>query len=183
MSNNKPAIPIPWGSRVREFRMRALPLLVFGGVVFSIVMLWRGSVARPTLVGQAEPVVANVSSYRDGILAELIVNRFQKVKAGDPVAKVVVSDPRIYESTMAKIRSEIERIRSDLRPAISAQRATVDYNQLRLDWMRRRAELASAKVDFQFADTEYKRMEELVKEKLVAEPKPAGNGPKTRWPS
>jgi multidrug resistance efflux pump len=169
MTTDKPPIPIPWKSRLRELRLRVLPVVVFGGAVIGILSLWRGSLAAPSLTGQAEAVVANVSSYRDGILAELTASRFQKVKAGEAIAKVIVSDPRIYESTMAKIRSEIDRIRSDLRPALSQQRANVDYNQLRLDWMRRRAELASAKVDLQLAETEFKRMEELVKERLVAD--------------
>jgi hypothetical protein len=51
-------------------------------VQYAIIFLWKGNLAAPNLVGQAEAVVANVSSYRDGILAELTATRFQKVKAG-----------------------------------------------------------------------------------------------------
>jgi hypothetical protein len=59
-------------------------------------------------VGQAEVVPANVSCYKPGMLAQLFVNRFQTVKAGDPVGQVLVTDPKILASSLAVIQAEIQ---------------------------------------------------------------------------
>ena len=83
------SIPIPFEQRWRDACHRLLPILVFGATVCMIALLWKGHVAAPTLVGQAEPVVANVSSHKPGVLAELTVGRFQRVKAGDPVDQMI----------------------------------------------------------------------------------------------
>jgi HlyD family secretion protein len=45
----------------------------------------------------------------------------------------------------------------------------VDYAQLRLDWMRQRADLAAAQVNLQLAEAELRRTEELFKSKVASE--------------
>src|ERR1039458_5838383 len=45
----------------------------------------------------------------------------------------------------------------------------MDYSQLRLDWMRQRAQLAMARANLQFADVDFHRTEELFKDKIVSE--------------
>jgi len=131
--------------------------------------LWRNHIATPTMVGQAEPVLANVSSHRDGVLAQLRVNRFQRVKSGDLVGLVLITDPRVLSSTIEMIKAEIEMIRSDVRPVLQQQSASMRYDQLRLDWMRQRADLASAKVTLQLAETDLGRNEELAREKIISQ--------------
>lgn len=89
---NRAPIPTPFSRRLLEIRQRYLPGVVFGGCALLVVVLWQKNLAVPALVGQAEPVVANVSSFRPGVLAELNVKRFQAVKAGDLLGKVLVPD-------------------------------------------------------------------------------------------
>ena len=60
------------------------------------------------LVGQAEVVPAKVGCYKPGMLAQLFVNRFQKVKAGDAVGQVLVTDPKILAASLAVIQAEID---------------------------------------------------------------------------
>src|SRR5262245_24935287 len=107
-----PKIPIPWSVRWRLARIRILPVAVFGTVVVSIGYLWKDHVASPMMVGQAEPVLANVSCYKPGVLADLTVNRFQPVKAGETVGRVLVTDPGVLASSLAVIQAEIELLRS-----------------------------------------------------------------------
>ena len=120
------------------------------------------------MFGQAEPVVAEVSSYRPGVVAELAVTRFQRVKAGDALGKVLVTEPRILASSLAVIQSEIDLLRTEMKPVLTQQRNAIDYNQFRLDWMRQRTQLATARVNLQLAEAEYGRMNELFKENIVA---------------
>lgn len=162
-------IPVPLAQRWHDARTRLLPVLVFGATLATIALLWNQHVAAPSMVGQAEPVVASVSSQKPGMLAELMVNRFQQVKAGDPVGKVVVADPQVLTSSIAVIQSEIDMLRATIKPIADQQRAAINYNQLRLDWMRQRAQLATAQVNLQAAQSEFRRISELFKDKIVAE--------------
>jgi multidrug resistance efflux pump len=149
--------------------MSLLPVVVFLGVILAVGFLWGDYVAAPSMVGQAEPVLAHVSSYKPGVLTGLTVGRFQKVKAGDVIGQVVVTDPKILSSSLAVVQSEIELLRVNMDPIAKQQRTVMDYNQLQLDWMRERARLASAKVNLQLAETEYQRTEVLYQDKIVAQ--------------
>lgn len=120
------------------------------------------------MFGQAEPVLADVSSYKPGVVAELTVTRFQKVRAGDSVGKIRITEPSILASELAVIQSEIDLLRTEMKPVLTQERNAIDYNQLRLDWMRQRTQLATARVNLQLAETEYRRMDELFKDKIIA---------------
>src|SRR6185295_9890367 len=113
-----------------------LPGVAFLAAVATLALLWKNNLSAPTLVGQAEPYEANVSCYKPGMLAQLEVTRFQKVKAGDPVGRVLVTDPRILASSLAVIEAEIESLRVSLQPIALQQRTAMSYSELRLDWMR-----------------------------------------------
>jgi multidrug resistance efflux pump len=162
-------IPIPFRQRWHDFRRRVLPGIALVVALIALVRLWKEHVAPPTLVGQAEPIVANVSCWKPGVLAQLTASRFQKVKAGDSVGQVLVTDPKILASSLAVIQAEIELLRADVKPVVAQQRNAMDYDQLRLDWMKQRAQLATARVNLQLAETEYHRMDELFKDKIVAQ--------------
>lgn len=162
-------IPIPLRQRWRDARMRALPVIVFGAALAAIAVLWKDHIAAPTMVGQTEAVLANASSPKAGVLAGLAVTRFQKVRAGDPLGHVLVADPKLLEASLAVIRSELDLLRANQQPIVALQRNAVNYAQLRLDWMRQRAELAAAQVNLQLAESEFRRTEELFKSKIASE--------------
>jgi multidrug resistance efflux pump len=162
-------VPIPLAQRWRDLRVRVLPVLVFGTALCGVAVLWKDHVAAPTMVGQAEPVLANVSCQKPGVLAQLAVTRFQKVKAGDAVGQLMVADPRVLDSSLAVIRAEIEMLRVNMEPVAMQQRNAMNYNRLRLDWMRERAQLASTRVNMQLAETEFHRTEELFRQKISSQ--------------
>jgi multidrug resistance efflux pump len=163
------AIPIPLQQRWRDARQRILPAIVFAIGALAIALLWQDHTASRVMVGQAEPVLSNVSCYKPGVLAELSVARFQKVKAGDPLGKIMVADPKILSSSLAVIQAEIESLRANMRPVAVQQHNAMDYDQLRLDWMKERTQLAAARVNLDLAGTEFHRTEELFKDKIIAE--------------
>src|SRR6516225_3694829 len=162
-------IPIPAQQRWREMRQRALPGLVFVLAIGGIALLWNEHTASRVMVGQAEPVLSNVSCYKPGVMADLLVNRFQRVKQGDPIGRVMVTEPRILASSLAVIQAEIESLRASMRPVAVQQHNAMDYDQLRLDWMRERTQLATARVNLELASTDFHRTEELFKDKIVSE--------------
>jgi multidrug resistance efflux pump len=103
------------------------------------------------------------------MLAQLDVTRFQKVKTGDPVGQVLVTDPRILASSLSVIQAEIEALRISMQPMARQQHTAMEYSGLQLDWMRQRAQLAMARVNFQLAEAELKRTEALYKDKIVSQ--------------
>lgn len=160
-------IPIPLAQRLRHARMSVLPLVVYGAVLVTLAVLWRDH-AAPSMVGQVEAVVANVSSHLPGVLAGFNVQRFQSVRAGDSLGHVITADPKLLEASLAVIRSELDVLRANLEPIVAQQRNAVDFAQLRIDWMRQRADLAGARVNLQLAEAEFRRTEELFKSKVAS---------------
>jgi multidrug resistance efflux pump len=168
MSSPAP-IPIPWSQRWRDARQRYVPGLIFIAVVFVLGVLWKNYLATPVIVGQAEVVPANVSCYKSGTLAQLSVDRFQKVKAGDSIGQVLVTDPKILAASLAVSIAEIAELRAGLQPVAAQQRLAMEYSEIRLHWMGQRAELGVAKADLQVAEADFHRTEELFKDKIVSE--------------
>ena len=151
-----PPIPIPWRQRWRDVRVRYVPALIFIAIVFALALLWKGYSSAPMMVGQAEAIVSNLSCYKAGVLAQLTVSRFQKVKAGDAIGQMQVTDPRILAASLAVIQAEIDEMRVTQQPIAAKQRVAMDYGQLYLDWMRQRAQLGMAKANLQFAETSFR---------------------------
>ena len=162
-------IPMPPQQRWRELRQRVLPVVVFVVALSGVALLWKEHTAARIMVGQAEPILSNVTCYKPGVVSDLRVKRFQRVKAGDPIAQIRVTEPRILSSSLAMIQAEIESLRANMRPVAAQQHNAMDYDQLRLDWMKERTQLASARVNLELAGTEFRRTEELFKDKIVAE--------------
>jgi len=162
-------IPIPWRQRWRDVRQRFVPALLFIALLFVLAELWKRYASAPMLVGQAEVVPANVSSYKPGMLAQLFVNRFQTVKSGDAVGQVLVTDPKILASSLAVIQAEIESLRVSQTPLAAEQRLAMEFSEVRLHWMAQRAELGVARADLLVAEADFRRTEELFKDKIVSE--------------
>jgi multidrug resistance efflux pump len=163
------SIPIPWRERWRDMRLRFVPMLLFIAIVFALALLWRDYAAAPKLVGQAEVVPANVSCYKPGMLAQLSVDRFQKVRAGDAIGQVLVTDPKILSASLAVTLAEIVELRASQQPVANQQRLAMENLEVRLHWMAQRAQLGIAKADLQVAEADFRRTEQLFQDKIVSE--------------
>ncbi|HYG22252.1 MAG TPA: HlyD family efflux transporter periplasmic adaptor subunit [Verrucomicrobiae bacterium] len=162
-------VPTPLPQRLRDLRMRFIPPIVCIGAMLVIGLVWKDTVSPPTMVGQAEPIVSNISSYQPGILAELTVRRFERVRAGQVIGKVLVAHPELLSASLDVIRSEIEELQTDPQRLYTERRYAVDFAQLRQNWMRHRVDLASAKANLQFAEAELLRHEKLLAAKMVSQ--------------
>jgi multidrug resistance efflux pump len=99
----------------------------------------------------------------------LFVNRFQKVKAGDPIGEVLVTDPKILAASVAVILADIQVLRTGQEPIANQQRLAMEYTEMNLNWMGQRAQLLAARADLQAAEADFQRTEDLFKDKIVAE--------------
>ena len=159
-----PPIPIPPALRWREFRLRALPVLFFAAAVGIAGFLWQHSLTSPALVGAVEVRNAQVIVPFAGKLSRLNVDNFQVVTQGAPLAVLVPSDPR---AALAVIQSELNILQIKLGLPQSQQHNETDYEQLRVNWMQQRVDLATARVNYELAHSELVRTQELHELKLV----------------
>ncbi len=166
--NEKPVIPMPTARKWREFRVKIVPATLFCVVLACTYYVWREHVVPVSMVGRLETVQTEVASPQAGTLAQMRVARFQKVSAGDPIVDVITTDPKILAASLAVIRAEVDLLRADRAPELAGDRAAIDYEQMRMDWMKYRVELATARVSLQLAEAEFQRNEKLYEEKIVS---------------
>lgn len=162
-------IPTPPSQRLREFRVTYVPAIVFACTLIAIVVMWRSYVAPPTLVGQVEPLVSSVTSRNAGVLTNLLVQRFQEVKAGDIIAEVWVTDHRRYDTELELLRSQISLAQLELGTMADRQRLALEYENLRVNYMRQQADLEMAKAELPHAQFDVDLSSKLLGDKVVSE--------------
>ncbi len=160
-----PPIPVPWSTRWREVRTRALPVCGTVCTVWVAVWLWQREATLGHFPGIAEGVRSIVSSPQPGALRQLLVQPFQMVRAGDPVAILVPTDPR---TELNLLQAELQLARWSSEPTVP-ERNALDYERLRFELLRTKSELATAKVNLERAENQVRRQTPLLKEKLVSE--------------
>ncbi len=169
MTHKMDKIPIPPSQRWREIRIRVIPLVIFVIVAGVVAMLWKDRVDATTMVGQVVGQQAEVRSPRSGSLAELHVNAFDSVSAGDQLGRVITTDPKIVETELAVILAEIELIRLSMDPFADQQRNLLNYESMQMDLMENRARLGIARIREQQAEREYNRVQRLYDDGLTSE--------------
>lgn len=157
-----PPIPTPASQRWREFRIQVLPFVVFLSVLSGIVYLWNAYVQPAGVIGSAETNMVNVTSLSDGLISELLVERFQTVTNGQPIAVIVNTDPEL-------VRAQIESAQADIkvtaaRTAVDIQRTDQSYRQMRQELFALQVAQAIAEVDWLQASNDWAREEILFKQ-------------------
>ena len=169
MSERLPPIPTPPAQLWRQLRLQYLPVVVFVAGLLAATLIWSRWVAPPTLVGEAETIRADVRARHTGTLADVKVTLLRPVKAGDVIAKVIIADPKVVESSLAVIRAELDVIRVTMSPILSQQRAALDYERLLLDVMKARVDLALLQSQLLQAESNFTRTSALFANKLVTD--------------
>lgn len=137
-------IPIPTAQRWREFRMQFLPLLTFAVAMAGAVYYWRNTVGAPTLVAEVEGQQAWVTSREVGVVTNLLVQRFERVVKDQPVAVMIGMDPRTSSSQLQDLRSRIALSQMEIDSIVDRERIAFDYQNLSMNTLRFRSELAAA---------------------------------------
>jgi multidrug resistance efflux pump len=160
-----PPIPTPASQRWREFRIQVLPFVVFAVVAGAVVFMWRQAGMSSFLSGVAEGVRSIVTSPQTGVLQQVHVQPYQVVNMGDPVAVVLPRDPKI---ALDLLQSQLAISRLRLQPSVAEQNA-MNFEQIRVDLLRTKSELAMAKVNLERLENDVRRNTPLYREKLVSE--------------
>ena len=161
-----PKIPSPPKLVWREFRHRFFPALVFGCALVASAVLWLQQASAPHLIGEVEVVSSPVGTGADGLLLELYVDRFSEVAAGDPIAELQVSDPETTQLALATMSTESQML--EARMMQEQENILQGFQQLRLNWLKERVALATARVQLQFDESELVRIGKLAADKLVS---------------
>jgi multidrug resistance efflux pump len=149
--------------------MSVLPVVALLGAAALALSVWKTNLFPANLTGRVETIQANVVSTKPGALTQLNVARFQMIKMGDPVATVITTDPKIVNASLAVIRAEVEMLQASLTPLDNTQRNAINYEQLRLELMRVRVQLATSKANLLQAESEFSRQDRLFKDQLISE--------------
>lgn len=161
-------IPIPRKQRLREFRVRVLPIIVFLCVGVAVIYLWRDTTSHPTLIGQVVGDRAAISSPVDGTLINFYYDEFNEVQQGQLLGQVFPRDSVFLRAQLDLIQSEIDRIQQTREPVLEEQRVRLNLEELKINQMETRISLAQAQLLRQQAEAEYERFEDLWNRDLIS---------------
>lgn len=147
----------------KSFRSGWVSVWVFVLVASGVLVLWRNQVSGGHYVGRVEMVQTSVASVRQATVVTLSVGLFDRVEAG---AALAVTRPSDLEVVTARLAAQIETLRSQL--IQNEDRIALNYQQLRLEWMRQNVELSAAKVELELAQANVVRSAGLVKQNVIS---------------
>ena len=142
-----------------------MPLVAFLGVLIAIVILWRALGSGGGVTGVGEGLRTTVNAPQEGVLQQLLVEPYQDVEAGQAVAILLPSDPRLR---LDLLQAELQMANLQAQPSL-AQETAIDLERLRAELWRTKSELAVATVNLERAENQVRRNEPLFKEELVSE--------------
>src|SRR5688572_11404774 len=160
MSERLPPIPTPSSQLWRQLRLQYLPVVIFVAGLAAAALLWTQWVAPPTLVGEAEAIRTELRAGQAGMLAELNTDMLEPVKAGQTIGRVIITESKTLDASLAVIRAEIEVLRTT---------TDMNFERLRLDWMSKRVELVALQSELHQAEATLARVVALHKIKLVTD--------------
>jgi multidrug resistance efflux pump len=163
--NRLPLIPIPFWAVWREFRIQVIPFVIFAMVLAAAAYMWMTMPISGNIRGVGEGLRSVVTSPRIGVIERLEAEPYQWVQAGDPLLTILPFDPA---AQLDLLQSELQLTRLRLEPSV-ADRNAFDFEQVRVDSLRLKQELAMARVNLELAESVLGRNEKLVKDKLVSQ--------------
>ena len=158
-------IPVPWSVRWKEFRIAVLPAVMFLLVTGSAFYIWQNTATSTGVTGIGEGERSMVSSPASATIQQILVQPYQMVNAGDPLAIIIPVDAR---AELGLMQAELDLARLALHPSIAEENA-MNFESIRIDLLRTKSELAIAKVNLQRLENQVQRNAPLFAEKLVSE--------------
>ncbi len=167
MADERKPIPIPLARRWREFRIRVLPVLVFLCVAGAVAMLWKTHVAPAQMTGLVIAEMYELRSPRDGVVYEMNKARFDLVGENETVLTLYPANSERIQAELNVILAEVQLIRAGLEPVTGQQRAQLTYEDMRLDMMNARIQLAADRLERDRLRRERERNEQLYDRHLL----------------
>lgn len=161
MAKKYTPIPIPLSQRLREFRVRGIPILIFLIVAGIVALLWNDRVHSPGFMGKVVADSASVQSPANGIVDQLFISSYDEVEKGDPVARIIRADSAYIKARLDLVRLQVEEMEAGFEPIQNMQRNAIDFENLKLDKVDNQIELASLNIRRNRLSTEYERAKSL----------------------
>ena len=162
-------IPIPLKQRLRELRVRVLPLVVFIGTAIAVISLWGDKISAPGFIGEVVADYSIVSSPGDGTIVHFLHEPFDHVEKGDLLGYVAPKDSTLLNVQLELIQSEIDFIQESMDPLMNQQRNRMNFESLKVEEIETRINLAQAEINFQRVSAEHERALELRDKNLISE--------------
>jgi len=161
-------IPTPKEQLWKEFKLAYLPWVVMALALGATWWVWAHVLIAPTMMGEVEAIRAQVLSPTVGVVRQVVAQRFDEVRAGDPLVTIEPTDTR---SLLSGIGLELDLLASRMNSdsQLTLRRAEADYYSLRMDLLSKKVELEQNKVELVRAEKELARSEELAKQNYVSQ--------------
>jgi multidrug resistance efflux pump len=169
MGRQYQTIPVPLKQRLKELRVKALPLLVFFIAGFSVYQLWTDKVSSPGMIGEVVAGQSSVSSPKSGFLINFYYTRFDVVQQGQLIGQIMQIDSLVLNAQLELIRREIDYLRESLDPIIDEQRNILNFEDLKLEQMQSRIALVRVELQRRQTLANYNRIADLHDRQLVSE--------------
>lgn len=160
-----PLIPTPPTRKWHNFRVAWVPVIVFVIGTGTSIVLWQNVGTNWTISGVGEGVRSLISSPQPALVHQILVEPYQLVDRGDPIAIIVPADAR---AQLDLLQSELDLARLRFQPSIAEENA-MNFERIRVDVLKTKSELAIARVKLELAEKDVARNAPLHKEKLVSE--------------
>jgi len=161
-------IPVPLKQRLKELRVKVLPLLVFCIAGVTVVHLWTDKVSSPGLIGEVVAGHSAVSSPKSGYLINFYYDRFDAVQQGQLIGQIMQKDSLVLNAQLDLVRREIDFLRESLDPIIDEQRNILNFEDLKLEQIQARISLARVELQRRQVQTNYNRVADLFERELVS---------------
>jgi len=157
-----PTIATPLRMRWLQFRIQVLPLLVFACVVAAIAYLWDKELTPTHIVGEVYAEVSEVAAPESGIVTAMPKRLFEKVSAGDVIARIEPIPPAMVESKLRVLQAQMELTRAGgFGVLLDQERNLLNQKELYHDWLTARARLAVLAINSRQSKIDHERAEKL----------------------
>ena len=175
-------VKIPWSQKADDFRHRALPLVVWSLSALVVTILLVSRVQQFKYIGMAQALQYEVSASANGMLETVVVDLYDRVEAGDVVAKLddrpVRAAIQTSNATIRHLSAEFEAARSELLTEATRgsaswvadlRRFQIDEEQRRLSVLELRGTVASDEIELERLELEVRRVAPLLDVGLIGQ--------------
>ncbi len=178
MPHSNTPIRTPYAQRAADFRVRTLPLLVWGAALIAVMLLMYDRSQSFEYIGIAEALDYEISSPAAGRIDEVTVGLFEEVLAGDVVARL---DDSLVRAGLATAEAAVTQLSAELEAARLQGRADeamligelrrfqIDEESRRLDMLALRVDIEDDRVERERLDLELKRSRPLLNDGFLSD--------------
>jgi multidrug resistance efflux pump len=175
-------IETPLSQRMVDFRLRVVPLIVWSVCALIVAGMLLGRASRFDYVGLAQALEYPVSPVATGTVQSVVVDIYDRVDAGEMVAKLddsqLLASIAIASAEIVKLQAELESERATLltsegqgmaKWAGALRRFQADEQKRRLDVLSLRVVHEERQIELERMEIEEQRAKELLDAGVIAE--------------